>query len=76
MTGSGLRHLGESLLAYHGYLVDLSHSLLRLPFLQLRLGLCVPESPPLHFQALATRTHKDGILEKHGIGIACLHHRG
>lgn len=77
MTGTSLRQHGEGLLAYHGYLVNLAHCLLRrLPLLQLRLGLCVPESPPLHFQALATRTDKDGILEKHGIGIACLHHRG
>ena len=77
MTGSSLRERGEGLLAYHGYLVDLAHSLLRrLPFLQLRLRICVPESPPLHFQALPTRTHKHGILEKHGIGIVWLHHRG
>lgn len=77
MTGSGLRHLGEGLLAYHGYLVDLSDCLLRrLPFLQLRLRLCVSESPPLHFQALPTRTHKHGILEQHGKGIVWLHHRG
>jgi hypothetical protein len=76
MTGSSLRERGEGLLAYHGYLVDLAHCLLRrLPFLQLRLGLCLPESPPLHFQALPTRAHKHGILEQHGKGIIWLHHR-
>ncbi len=78
LTGRSLREQREGLLVDHGKRVDLAYSFLRLSFVQLLLGVSLPHCPPLELQALPTWTHKDGILEEHGIGIVrldSLHYR-
>jgi hypothetical protein len=79
ITGGTLREQREGLLVDSGKRVNLAQSFLRLPFVQLLLGVCVPQSPPLELQALPAGAHKDGVLEEHCIGIVRLdglHYRG